>query len=110
MLEQVGVKKVEQVLLTGHHRELLQGIHLFDPDVLIAAPKDEQELFESPASFRKWHPRLGDKFSVHGSSYVRPPAQPVKVDRWLVDGDVIEWHGRTIRCVSTPGHSPGGMS
>lgn len=110
MLEQIGVTKVEQVLLTGHHRELLQGIHLFNPDVLIAAPKEEQEFLEMPTSFRKWHPRLGDKFSVHGSSYVRPPAQPVKVDRWLADGEVIEWHGRTIRCVSTPGHSPGGMS
>jgi glyoxylase-like metal-dependent hydrolase (beta-lactamase superfamily II) len=111
VLEDIGVKKIEQVLLTGHHRELLQGIQRLDHGVTkVAAPKEEQELFETPASFRKWHPRLGDKFSVHGSSYVRPPAQPVKVDRWLADGDVIEWHGRTIRCVSTPGHSPGGMS
>lgn len=111
VLDQIGVKNVEQVLLTGHHRELLQGLQRFDRGITkVAAPKEEQELFETPAAFRKWHPRLGDKFSVHGSSYVRPPAQPVKVDRWLADGDVIEWHGRTIRCVSTPGHSPGGMS
>ncbi len=111
VLEQIGVKNAEQVLLTGHHRELLQGIQRLDRGITkVAAPKEEQELFETPAVFRKWHPRLGDKFSVHGSSYVRPPAQPVKVDRWLANGDVIEWHGRTIRCVSTPGHSPGGMS
>lgn len=109
-LPKLGVKKIEHILLTSHHRELLQGIHLFDEDVVIAAPKDEQELLELPTTFRKWHPRLGDKFSVHGSSYVRPPAMPVKVDRWLAEGDVIEWRGRTIRCVSTPGHSPGGMS
>lgn len=111
VLEQIGVKDVEQVLLTGHHRELLQGMQRLDRSITkVAAPKEEQELFEIPTAFRKWHPRLGDKFSVHGSSYVRPPAQPVKVDRWLADGDVIEWHDRTIRCVSTPGHSPGGMS
>jgi glyoxylase-like metal-dependent hydrolase (beta-lactamase superfamily II) len=111
VLEQIGVKDVEQVLLTGHHRELLQGIQRLDRSITkVAAPKEEQELFETPTAFRKWHPRLGDKFSVHGSSYVRPPAQPVKVDRWVADGDVIEWHGRTIRCVSTPGHSPGGTS
>lgn len=111
VLEQIGVKNVEQVLLTGHHRELLQGIQRLDRGITkVAAPKEEQELFETPAVFRKWHPRLGDKFSVHGSSYVRPPAQPVKVDRWLANGDVIEWHGRTILCVSTPGHSPGGMN
>lgn len=110
-LEKFGIKTVEQVLLTGHHRELLQGIHQFDRKVTqVAAPKEEQELFEKPITFRKWHPRLGDKFSVHGSSYVRPPAQPVKVDRWLAEGDVIEWRGKSIRCMSTPGHSPGGMS
>jgi glyoxylase-like metal-dependent hydrolase (beta-lactamase superfamily II) len=76
----------------------------------IAAPKEEQELLESPTQFRKWHPRLGDKYSVHGASYVRPPQSPVKVDRWLAADEVFEWHGRQIRCFSTPGHSPGGMS
>ncbi|MFM7606619.1 MAG: MBL fold metallo-hydrolase, partial [Prosthecobacter sp.] len=111
VIDQIGATKVEQVLFSGHHRELLQGLQRFDRGITqFAAPKEEQELFETPAVFRKWHPRLGDKFSVHGSSYVRPPAQPVQVDRWLAHGDVIEWHGRTIRCVSTPGHSPGGMS
>ena len=110
-LDEIGVKRIEWLLLTGHHRELLQGVDRLDRAATqVAAPKDEQELFETPASFRKWHPRLGDKFSVHGSSFVRPPSQPVKVDRWLADGDVIEWRGRSIRCVGTPGHSPGGMS
>ena len=78
VLEQIGVKNVEQVLLTGHHRELLQGIQRLDRSITkVAAPKEEQELFEMPAAFRYWHPRLGDKFSVHGSSYARPPALPV---------------------------------
>ncbi|MFM2143482.1 MAG: hypothetical protein RLZZ476_2026 [Verrucomicrobiota bacterium] len=110
-LEQIGVKKIEQVLLTAHHREVLQGIEKLDRRVTqVAAPKDEQAFLETPSDFRKWRPKNGDKFSVNGSSYLRPPGQPVKVDRWLADGDIIEWHGRQIRCVSTPGHSPGGMS
>jgi len=110
-LGEIGVKKVEWLLLTGHHRELLQGASRLDRAITrIAAPQEEQALLETPTQFRKWNPRLGDKYSVHGSSYVRPPQSAVKVDRWLADGDVIEWHGRTIRCVSTPGHSPGGMS
>jgi len=110
-LPKAGVKKIEQVLLTSHHRELAQGLYrLRQPGAQTAAPQDERAFFESPSVFRKWRPRNGDQFSVHGSSYIRPPAQPVKVDRWLVDGDVIEWRGRRIRCVGTPGHSPGGMS
>lgn len=110
-LDEIGVKKIEWLLLTGHHRELLQGVGRLDRSIIsIAAPKDEQELLENPTQFRKWHPRLGDKFSVHGASYVRPPQSPVKVDRWLGADEVFEWHGRKIRCLSTPGHSPGGMS
>lgn len=110
-LAEIGVKKVEWLLLTGHHRELLQGIGRLNRSLTqVAAPKEEQALLETPNDFRKWHPRLGDKFTVHGSSYVRPPAIPVKVDRWLVADEVWEWHGRSIRCLSTPGHSPGGIS
>ncbi len=110
-LSEIGVKKVEWLLLTGHHRELLQGASRLDRAITqIAAPNEERELLEKPAQFRKWHPRLGDKYSVHGSSYVRPPSQPMKVDRWLAADDVFDWHGRQIQCLATPGHSPGGMS
>lgn len=108
---EIGVKKVDWVLLTGHHRELLQGADKIDHAVTqVAAPKAEQELLDTPTAFRKWNPRLGDKYSVHGSSYVRPPQSPVKVERWLAADEVFEWHGRRIRCLATPGHSPGGMS
>ena len=110
-LGEVGVRTVEWVLLTGHHRELLQGIGRVDRSVTrVAAPELERQLLESPTDFRRWHPRLGDKFSVHGSSYVRPPARPLQLDRGLADGEVLEWRGRAIRCVSVPGHSPGGMA
>ena len=110
-LGEIGVKKIEWLLLTGHHRELLQGASHLDRTITkVAAPKDEQELLETPTAFRKWNPRLGDKYSVHGSSYVRPPQSPLKVDRWLATDEVFEWHGRQIQCLATPGHSPGGMS
>jgi glyoxylase-like metal-dependent hydrolase (beta-lactamase superfamily II) len=110
-LAEIGVKKIEWVLLTGHHRELLQGIPRLNRDeTRVAAPGEERALLETPDEFRKWRPKLGDKFTVHGSSYVRPPRAAVKVDRWLAADEVFEWRGRTITCVSTPGHSPGGMS
>ena len=46
---------------------------------------------------------------MHGASYVRPPAAPIKLDRMLADGEVFAWRGHEITCVGTPGHSPGGM-
>jgi glyoxylase-like metal-dependent hydrolase (beta-lactamase superfamily II) len=110
-LAEIGVKRVEWVLLTDHHRELCHGAPKLDRAVTkIAASEIEKEILENPLSFRKWHPRLGDKYSVHGASYVRPPAAPVKIDRVLADGEVFTWNGFDITCVSTPGHSPGGLS
>jgi len=110
-LAEIGVKRVEWMLLTDHHRELCQGAEKLDRSVTkVAASEKEKEILENPLSFRKWHPRLGDKYSVHGASYVRPPAAAVKIDRTLVDGEVFTWNGFDITCLSTPGHSPGGMS
>lgn len=110
-LAEIGVKRVEWVLLTDHHRELCQGAPKLDRVVTkVAVSEAEKEILENPLSFRKWHPRLGDKYSVHGASYVRPPAAPIKIDRVLADGEVFTWNGFDITCVSTPGHSPGGMS
>ena len=110
-LAEIGVKQVDWVLFADHHREQCQGTSKLDRQATqVAAPKEEQAFFETPNEFRHWNPRLSDKFTVHGYSYLRPPAQPVKIDKGLVDGDTFTWNGLTLTCVSTPGHSPGGMS
>lgn len=109
-LQEIGVERVEWIFLTDHHREQIQGIGRADRSQLkVAAPLSERELLEMPRQFRKWRPALGDKYTVHGASYVRPPAEPIRLDRLLADGDTFDWRGHKIRCVSTPGHSPGGM-
>ena len=110
-LDEIGVKQVEWVLFTHHHREQCQGIGGIDRKVTrVAAPEGERELFEDPTSFRKWFPRLGDKYSVYGASYVRPPGQSIPIDRALQDGETFTWRGYQIECLSTPGHSPASMS
>ncbi|MGC3972408.1 MAG: MBL fold metallo-hydrolase [Pirellulales bacterium] len=94
-LAKVGVRRIEWILFTDHHREQLQGIDRVDRAVTkIAAPKDEQSLFETPSTFRKWRPKLGDQYTVHGASYVRPPAEPIRLDRTMADGE-------TFSCAST---------
>jgi glyoxylase-like metal-dependent hydrolase (beta-lactamase superfamily II) len=64
VLEQLaaqGVRNVEWLLFTDHHREGCQGIAAVDRATKVAAAKTEQELFENPTAFRKWFPKLGDK-------------------------------------------------
>jgi glyoxylase-like metal-dependent hydrolase (beta-lactamase superfamily II) len=110
-LKEIGVKRVEWVLFTSHHRELCQGIGRIDRSATkIAAPKAEQALFETPTKFRKWFPKLGDKFSVYGASYVRPPAKAIPLDKTLETAKVFKWRDSDILCLDTPGHSPGSMT
>lgn len=111
VLKENGVRNVEQILFTDHHRELCQGIDRIDRNrTKVAAPRGEQELFETPLQFRKWRPTLGDKYTVHGASYVRPSSIPIKLDRLLDPDEVFQWRGFEITCVATPGTSPAGMS
>ena len=110
-LAEIGVKQVEWVLFTHHHREQCQGIDRVDRTVTkVAAPKAEQALFEQPTEFRKWFPKLDDKYSVYGASYVRPPRQPIRLDQALEPGQAFTWRGREIQCLDTPGHSPGSLT
>ncbi len=108
---EIGVKKVEWVLFTHHHREQCQGgSRLATEGIKVGGPAAERELFEQPAKFRKMNVRLNDAYTIHGASYVRPPVHPVTIDRAFSRMDAFEWRGREIRCVETKGNSPGSMS
>ena len=114
-LPQIGVTSVEWVLFTHHHREQCQGFpklsgHPACRGVKIAAPAAERELFEKPLAFRQLVPQLSDKFSVHGASYVRPPIQPIPLDRAFEKMDSFQWRSREISCAETAGNSPGSMT
>jgi len=110
-LAEIGVKRVEWVLFTHHHREQCQGIERLDRKVMkVAAPKAEEALFEKPTEFRKWFPTLADTYSVYGASYARPPRKPILIDQPLESGKSFAWRGWEIECLDTPGHSPGSMT
>ncbi len=113
-LGEIGVRRVEWVLFTHHHREQCQGAPSLASwraaGTRVAAPEAERALFERPAEFRKMQVRLGDAFTVYGASYVRPPLEPVPLDRTFKGMDTFTWRGREFWCVDTRGNSPGAMS
>ena len=110
-LGDLGIKTVEWVLFTHHHREQCQGAaRLAGTGSQVAVPAAERALFESPTRFRKWRPDLNDPFTVHGASYVRPPVEPVRVDRAFARMDTFTWAGREFVCAHAGGDSPGQMA
>jgi glyoxylase-like metal-dependent hydrolase (beta-lactamase superfamily II) len=110
-LSGIGVTTVEWVFFTNHHREQVQGsprLEKWHPQ--IAVSRTERAFFETPSAFRKMKPALKDPFTVHGSSFVRPPVYPIHIDRTFAKLDDFTWRGHTIHCVETKGTSPGGMT
>ena len=108
-LSELGVKKVEWVLFTDHHREQNQGASKLEPwrecGTKVAAPAAERAL-----NFRKMNVSLGDAFTIHGASFVRPPTLSIPLDRVFATNDTRVWRGREIACLDTRGSSPGGMT
>ena len=110
-LHEIGITNVEWVLFTHHHREQCQGApKLKGSGVKVAVPEAERAFFERPYDFRKMKVRLGDPFTIHGTSYVRPPIEPIQVDHAFQTNDVFRWRGYEFTCVATPGNSPGSMT
>ena len=110
-LGEIGVRRVEWVLFTHHHREQCQGAgKLAALGAKVAVGAAERAMFEQPLSFRKMRPALGDAHTVHGASYVRPLIAPVAIERAFAKMDDFTWHGCEFVCVLTGGHSPGQMA
>lgn len=113
-LGRIGVTQVDWVLFTHHHREQCQGAARLEPwrarGTRVGAPEAERALFERPTDFRKMNVSLGDPFTIHGASYVRPPIRPIRLDRVFGTNDSLPWRGSELACLATPGNSPGALS
>ena len=112
-LTSVGIQDVEWVLITHHHREQCQGTALIRyrfPDARIGAPAAEREFLERPTRFRPARRALDDPHTVYGSSYLRPPVEPVTVDHAFAAMDDFAWRSHRFICIETTGNSPGSMS
>jgi glyoxylase-like metal-dependent hydrolase (beta-lactamase superfamily II) len=113
-LTEIGVKQVDWVLFTDHHREQCQGAGRLgasrEQGTRVGAPEAERGLFERPESYRRMKVSLSDAYTVHGASFVRPPIQPIRLDRGFARKDELVWRGFRLRCEETKGNSPGGMT
>jgi glyoxylase-like metal-dependent hydrolase (beta-lactamase superfamily II) len=99
-----GVKEIDAVLLTHHHRDSLAAVDSYlKAKVPVRASKLSAEWL-TPDNVKKfWKEMLPLKGSR--SAYFVVPVGFDGIDFSLEDGEKIEWRGRTIQVVATPGHS-----
>ena len=114
-LSQLGVKTVEQIIFTHHHRDQVCGAYsLAAGGTQIGAPGGvprykefpaERTLFERPMGYfdRRWV-----NWCYHPDYLI--PAEPLKVDASYADGQAFRWGPAEIKALATPGHTDGSVS
>ncbi|MBC7329594.1 MBL fold metallo-hydrolase [bacterium] len=108
ILGKYGIKKIDGVLFTHHHRDQALGVkEALERGTWIAVPEKERSLFEDVEKY--WN----DPTKRYHLYYFRQNlliAEPIKVDSPLRSGEEISWGPAKITALSTPGHTDGSMS
>ncbi|MCI0455590.1 MAG: MBL fold metallo-hydrolase [Gemmataceae bacterium] len=99
-----GVKKVELVLLTHHHRDSCSAAgNLLRAGVTVRAPKASAEWLLPEGVRKYWQEAMPLRNSR--TAYLVLPVGLSGVDCSLQDGQVVRWRGWELTVVATPGHS-----
>src|SRR5262249_6901930 len=107
-LHEAGVKEIEWVLHTHHHRDQAQGDYLLvERGIPIAVPEREAALFAETDAFWRLK-RVYDNYDV--SSIGNTLARPVPIARALRDYETFAWRGHDLRVLPTPGHTKGSVT
>jgi glyoxylase-like metal-dependent hydrolase (beta-lactamase superfamily II) len=107
-LAETGVREIEWVLHTHHHRDQCQGDHLLaERGVRIAVPEREAALFAETDAFWRLK-RIYDNYDVSSIGFTLPRSVPVA--RTLRDYETFGWRGHDIRVLPTPGHTKGSVT
>ena len=108
-LAEHGITKVDKILCTQHRRVNTSGAYDFvNKGAKLIAPAGERHLFEKTSKY--WH---NPKNRWHTSHFQPGPqvlVNPLKVERAVKEGDVIEWEGYKISVFDTPGATTGSVS
>jgi glyoxylase-like metal-dependent hydrolase (beta-lactamase superfamily II) len=99
-----GVRKIDGVLLTHHHRDSCAAAGgLLAAGVKMRAPKASAEWLLPEPVQTYWRESLPLRNSR--TAYLVVPAGLAGIDCSLEDGQTIPWHGWRVQVVASPGHS-----
>ncbi len=99
----------ERVLLTHHRRDVLWiARSAIEAGARAVAPAAERELIEKPGDF--WNAFTANRFHDYAQQSTKVLGQPLAIDRWVKEGDVVEWRGLRFDVLETPGYTRGAVS
>ncbi len=107
-LPEIGIRRVDEVVFTHHHRDQAQGLCDIDnPTYQVDVPAEEAHFFEGVESFwRDVHIFLNYDCRSHWNTIRRS----IRVSRRLNPGDRVIWEGFELEAVETPGATDHALS
>lgn len=104
-----GAVDCEQVLLTHHRRDVVGTARpSIAAGAAAVAPEQERPLIEQPREF--WNAFATNRFHDYAQQSTKILGQPLQIDRWVKEGDVVEWRGVRFDVLGTPGYTRGAVS
>ncbi len=99
-----GVKSIEAVLLTHHHRDSAASAGLYlESKIPVRAAKASADFFTPESVAKYWKESLPLRNSR--TAYLVLPEGLTGIDCSLTEGQTIDWQGWKIQVVESPGHS-----
>lgn len=107
-LPEIGVRYIDEVILTHHHRDQAQGLcDIGSPVFKIDVPAQEAHFFEDVETFwRDVHIFLNYDCRSHWNTI----RKSIKVSRRLAPGDRVSWQGFELEAIETPGPTDHSLS
>jgi glyoxylase-like metal-dependent hydrolase (beta-lactamase superfamily II) len=109
ILPSLGIRLVETILVSHHHRDQVCGAELFlRQGSKLLVPAEERTYFEKPEEFwgdprNRWH-----QYNFRPHRWMLPEGLPVA--DVCADGQRLRWGPAEICTLATPGHTDGSVS
>ena len=98
-------QNASRLLLTHHRRDIIPTI---PQNARVVAPREEEQLISKTGDY--WKTMSQKRFHYYAQQSTKVLVEPVKVDQWVSEGDVVESTGVKFRVMATPGFTRGAIS
>jgi glyoxylase-like metal-dependent hydrolase (beta-lactamase superfamily II) len=108
LLDELGLDRITDVLVTHHHRDQVQGLHrAVEAGVAVHVPPVERDLFEKVGEMWEGRQLLND-YDLRDDRFSL--LEPVAVTDVVPEYRTARYGGVDVRVLPTPGHTPGSVT